>query len=164
LPELARFAHNELGAYTKIGHSNGSIMPPRYIDAISISINAYTDAIHIDYTGVSNVEVLKNFVRIYEAGIELDASSVFIPEYIDCEEIEKIADFIANVDPKIPYHIIGYVPVPGSPWRGATREGVERAAQTARKHLSTVTFSCPSLEDFLNLRKTDPRYISVRVA
>jgi len=164
LPELARFAHNELNAYTKIGHSNGSIMPPRYIDAISISIKAYTDSIHVDYTGVSNEKVLNNFVRIYDLGIKLDASSVFIPEYIDCEEIEKIAKFIANIDHRIPYRIIGYVPVPGAPWRGPTQEEVEFAAQTARKHLSNVTFSCLSPDEFLNLRNTDPLYKSIRVA
>lgn len=164
LPEVARFAHNELNAYTKIGHSNGSIMPPKNIDAISVSIKAYTDAIHLDYVGVSNVEVLKNFVRIYESGMELDASSVFIPGYIDREEIEKIARFIADVDPKIPYHIIGYVPVPGTPWRGPTQEEVKCAAKAARKHLSKVTFSCLNPNDFLSLREKDPRYRSVRVA
>lgn len=164
LPELARFAHNKLGAYVKIGHSNGSIMPPRDIDAISISIKAYTNAIHVHYTTVPNNDVLTNFAKAYEMGIEMDASSVFIPEYIDSDEIEKIAKLIANVDPKIPYHIIGYVPVPGAPWREPTQEEVERAAKTARKHLSKVTFSCLSPDEFLNLRETDPRYRSVRVA
>jgi len=164
LAELARFARNELDAYTKIGHSNGSVMPPRDIDAMSISIKAYTDSIHVDYTGVSNVEVLRNFIKIYDLGVELDASSVFIPGYIDCEETEKIARFIADIDPKIPYHSIGYIPVPGAQWRRPTPVEVERVAQTARKHLSEVTFSCLSPDEALNLRGTDPRYRSVRVA
>lgn len=164
LPQLARFCHNELKAYTKIGHSNGSIMPPNDIDAISVSIKAYTNRIHIDYTGVPNNDVLTNFAKIYEMGIKVDASSVFIPEYVDCDEIEKIAKFIADVDPEIPYHIVGYVPVPDAPWRGPTLEEVKCAAQIARKHLSNVTFSCLSHEEFLNLRETDPRYRSVKVA
>jgi len=165
LPELARFAHEDLGAYTKIGHSNGSIMPPKYIDAISVSLKAYTEALHIDYTGVSNREVLKNFKKIYERGIELDASSVLIPGYIDCEEIEKIAKFIANVDPNIPYHITGYIPTPGAIWRGPTLNEVKYAAQIAKKYLSKVTFShYSSPSDYFRMLKTDLRYRSVRVA
>lgn len=163
LPELVRFCHDELKVYTKIGHSNGSIMPPKDVDAISVSIKAYTDAIHIDYTGFSNSKVLTNFAKIHDIGIKVDASSVLIPEYIDSNEIEKIAKFIASIDPNIPYHIIGYVPVPGAPWRRPTQEEVEHAAQIARKHLSNVTFSCLSPEEFLNLREKDPRYRSVEV-
>jgi pyruvate formate lyase activating enzyme len=139
-------------------------MPPKDIDAISVSIKAYTNVIHIDYTGVSNTSVLRNFIRIHKIGIEVDASSVFIPEYIDSDEVEKIAKFIASVDPNIPYHIIGYVPVPGTPWRGPRQEEVKRAAQIARKYLSNVTFSCLSSDEFLDLREVDPRYRSVRVA
>lgn len=163
LPELARFAHEELNAYTKIGHSNGSNMPPKHIDGISISIKAYTNSLHMDYTGVSNHSVLNNFVNIYKSGIRLDASSVFIPGYIDCDEIEKIAEFVAGVDPKIPYHIIGYIPVPGAPWRAPIKEEVEKAAKVAKKHLMNVTYSCLSQKEFLKIRHIDPRYKSMRI-
>lgn len=163
LPELAKFAHEELGAYVKIGHSNGSRIPPRYVDGISISIKAYTNELHVDYTGVPNDKVLDNFVKIYNMGLDLDASSVFIHGYIDCDEIEKIAKFIADVDPKIPYHIIGYIPVPGAPWRAPSRDEVEEAARIAKKYLVNVTYSCLSLNEFLNLRKKDPRYESIRI-
>jgi pyruvate formate lyase activating enzyme len=164
LPKLAHFAHEELKAYTKIGHSNGSLMPPENIDAISISIKAYTNAVHIDYTEVSNASVLKNFAKMYDLGIEIDASSVLIPEYIDCDEIEKIARFIAEIDPNIPYHIIGYVPVPGAPWREPTYQEIEHAAHIAKKYLSRVTFSRLTPDEFLNIRNIDPRYKSIRVA
>jgi pyruvate formate lyase activating enzyme len=139
-------------------------MPPKDIDAVSVSIKAYTDAIHIDYTGVSNVNVLKNFVKMYDLGIKMDASSVFIPEYIDYGEIEKIAKFIAEVDPEIPYHLIGYVPVPDAPWREPTRQEIEHAARIAKKYLSKVTFSRLTPDEFLNIRNVDPRYKSIRVA
>lgn len=164
LPEIARFAHNELGAYTKIGHSNGSNMPPQDIDATSVSIKAYTDALHIDYTGVSNATALKNFAEAYRLGIKLDASSVFIPGYIACDEIERIARFIAGVDPNIPYHIVGYVPVPGVAWRRPTYGEMEEAAAIASKYLASVTFSHLNLEDFVDLGTRDIRYRSVVVA
>lgn len=163
LPELARFAHEKLGAYTRIGHSNGSIMPTKYIDETSVSIKAYTDSLHIDYTGVSNTDVLKNFVEAHKVGIKLEASSVFIPGFIDSDEIEKIAKFIADVDRGIPYRIIGFVPPPHSPWRKPTHQEVEKAAQIAKGHLSNVTFSCLSTEDFIRV-SIHTRYGSIRVA
>ena len=164
LAEVARFAHEELGAYTKIGHSNGSILPPAHIDAISVSLKAFDEALHRDYTGMSNAPVLANFEAMYRQSIQVDASSVFIPGYVGLEEIERIARFIAWLDPEIPYHITGYVPVPGAPWRGPTREEVEKAAEAARRYLAHVTFSALTADDFFHLRERDVRYRSVRVA
>ncbi|HEY66019.1 MAG TPA: radical SAM protein [Caldilineae bacterium] len=164
LAEVARFAHKELGLFTKIGHSNGSNMPPDHIDAVSVSIKAFDDALHREYTGVSNAPVLANFKTMYQRGIQVDASSVFIPEFIDLGEIERIVRFIASLDPEIPYHITGYVPVPGAPWRAPTREEVEEAADVARRYLAHVTFSALTQDDLLHLRERDVRYQSVRVA
>jgi len=164
LAEVARFAHEKLGAYTKVGHSNGSILPPEHIDAISVSIKAFDEALHRAYTGVSNASVLANFEAMYRRGIQVDASSVLIPGYIGLEEIERIARFIASLDPEIPYHIIGYVPVPDAPWRAPTKEEVEEAAMVAKRYLAQVTFSALSTDDFLHLRERDERYQSVRVA
>ncbi len=164
LAELARFAHEELGLFTKIGHSNGSNMPPDHIDAASVSIKAFDDALHREYTGVSNAPVLANFETMYRRGIQVDASSVFIPELIGLDEIERIARFIASLDPEIPYHITSYVPVPGAPWRAPTREEVEKAADVARRYLAHVTFSALTRDDLLHLRERDVRYQSVRVA
>ena len=164
LAEVARFAHQELDAYTKLGHSTGSIMPPAHIDAASVSLKTFDEALHRDYTGVSNAAVLANFEAMYRRGVQVDASSVLIPDYIGLDEIERIARFIAALDPEIPYHITGYVPVPGAPWRGPTREEVEEAAAVAQRHLAHVTFSALTADDFFHLRERDVRYQSVRVA
>jgi pyruvate formate lyase activating enzyme len=164
LPKLAHFVRYKLGAHTKIGHSNGSAMPPDDVEATSVSIKAFSDEIHIPYTGVSNAPVLENFARAYENGVAMEASSVFIPGYIDCDEIEKIARFIAEIDPQIPYHIVGYIPVPDAPWRAPTPDEVKQAVAIAERHLSHVTSSCLGMEGFLHLKATDPRYESIKVA
>jgi pyruvate formate lyase activating enzyme len=140
------------------------MMPPANIDAVSVSIKAHSNKIHVEYTGVPNDEVLKNFERMYKRGIKLEASSVLIPQYIDCDEIERIAKFIAGIDQTIPYHIVGYVPVPNAPWRGTRPEEVEHAARLASKYLSNVTFSCLTPEMLRNLRAVDPRFKSAVVA
>jgi pyruvate formate lyase activating enzyme len=164
LAEAARFAHQELGAYTKLGHCTGYNLPPAHIDAASVSLKTFDEALHRDYTGVSNAAVLANFEAMYRRGIQVDASSVFIPDCIGLGEIERIACFVASLDPDIPYHITGYVPVPGAPWRGPTREEVEEAAAIAQRYLMQVTFSAMTADEFFHLRERDIRYQSIRVA
>ncbi len=164
LPEIAEFAHDVLGAFTKIGHSTGFNMPPEHIDAVSISIKTLSDGIHKKYTGVSNVRVLENFEAMHRKGLTVDASSVLIPGLVDKNDIEQIARFIADIDPEIPYHVIGYVPVPGAPWRRPTSKEVKEAEGLARRHLGYVTSSCLTVEDFLYSQVRDVRYKSIRVA
>ncbi len=161
LPELISFVKNELGVYACLGHTNGSNVVD--VDESNVSIKSCTDRLHVDYTGVSNTAVLKNFEKAYNMGIKMKASSVFIPEYVDNDEIEKIAKFVADIDKNIPYHIVGYVPVPGTPWKKPRYEDVKNASDTAKHYLKNVTFSCLSKEEFFNL-SSDSRYKSVRVA
>ena len=164
LSEIARFAHEELGAYTKLGHSTACVLPPEHIDAATVSLKAFDDQLHRNYTGFSNRSILENIRLMHKLGIRLDLSSVFIPEYIDLAEIERIARFVASLDPQIPYHIIGYIPVPGTPWRAPRTEEVEEAANLARRFLSNVTFSALSAEQFRTIKERDIRYQSIQVA
>jgi len=164
LPGIAGFAHNDLGVFTKIGHSTGFNMPPDNIDAVSISIKSLSDGIHRKYTGVSNRRVLANFQAMWGKGIAVDASSVLIPGLVEKDEIERIARFVAGIDPGIPYHIIGYVPVPGAPWRKPSPDEVKEAVGLAERHLRNVTSSCLTVDDFLHHRERDERYGSIRVA
>ena len=143
-----------------IGHSNGSILPPLTIDKISISIKALTDPLHQILTGMSNEKVLYNFKYIYEAGIELSASSIFIPEIIDGAEIEKICNFIATIDETIPYHIISYIPVKGCEWRAPTIDETKKVVKVASKYLHKITYSNLSPEQALTLPQWDERYMS----
>lgn len=163
--EICDFTKNELGVYSKIGHSNGFNLPPECIDAISVSIKSLSEDVHLKYTGKSNVPVLKNFKIIYERGIEVDASSVFIPGLIEYDEIGEISRFIADIDFKIPYHIVGYVPVPDAPWRSPTKKEILEVKQAAEQYLDNVTISWfHSPEDYIRMTKEDSNYQSVRVA
>lgn len=148
LPELIDFAKN-LKAHVRIT-TNGSNPIPEGVDAASVSIKAYTDSIHVDYTGKSNHSILKNFVEAYERGVKLKASSVFIPNYIDVDEIEKVACFIASIDHSIPYHIIGFIPFGNVPWRAPKLSEMLRAVKVAKKYLKNVTWSLPNstLKDY----------------
>lgn len=165
LEELALFCHDELGVVTKIGHSNGANVPPRGIDEANISIKTTRNEIHLPHCCESAKRVLNNFKTAYEMGIKLDASSVLIPGLIDVPQIVEVARFIADIDDSIPYHIIGYIPVPGAPWRSPTPAELERAEREARLFLNKVSTSCWSPEDWKrDPAERDPRYRKIRVA
>jgi pyruvate-formate lyase-activating enzyme len=103
------------------------------------SIKALSDKLHRHYTGKSNKKALNNFVRYHQSAIKLRVESVFIPEYIDCPEIEDISRFIAGVDKSIPYRIDAYIPIGDNPWRRPTSLEIETATSIARKHLEHVS-------------------------
>jgi len=165
LAELAIFAHDEMGVITKIGHSNGARVPPEGIDEANISIKTLRDDVHLDHCGVPSSVVQRNFRIAYENGVKLDASSVLIPGLIEVEEMLRIAEFVSSIDDTIPYHIIGYIPVPSAPWRRPTVEEVGMAKTGAEEFLKTVTLSCWSERDWKrDPAERDQRYRKIRVA
>lgn len=114
--------------------------PPKASDKVKVSIKAYREDVHRSYTGKSNRDVLRNFREIYDhASAKLTSETVLIPGLVDLDEVERIAEFVASIDPTIPLRINAYRPVaPGTPWRSPTREEVLRAANVARKHLNNA--------------------------
>lgn len=165
LSEICDFTRNELDIYTKIGHSNGYNLPPDSVDALSMSIKSLSEDFYLKYTGKSNIPVLKNFKGAYKRGTHIDASSVFIPGLVECTEIEAISKFISSIDPKIHYHITGYIPVPGAPWRSPILDEIERAKIAAEKYLDNVSISWfSSVNDYVKMTTEDPKYQSIKIA
>jgi len=152
LPKLAKSLHTEFATYNVLLTNGFSILPVKYFDEIVFSIKAYTDSLHREYTGKPNTEALANFISLYEAGAKLRAESVFIPEYIEHKEIEKIAWFIGQVDKDIPYRIDAYLPVDDNPWRRPTGEEMKAAVSAAKRHLNNV--SCLTGDEELKYKVT----------
>ena len=139
MPELARALHSEFGCYT-IMLTNGLFLPDLGdIDEVIFSIKALTPEVHRAYTGVDNSGILDNFALLAKSDIRMQAETVLIPGLIDALEIERVAGFVAGVDPEIILRIDAYFPVPNCPWRAATREEVEEAALRAGCHLKKVS-------------------------
>lgn len=129
-----------------------------------MSLKTLDDDVHRKHTGVSNHRVLWHFRQAHEAGVVLDASSVLIPGLVGPLEVERVARFVADIDPSIPFHIIAYVPIPDSRWRAPTEGEVAHAASLVGDHLGSVTWSQLTTSDVANLTVRDPRYASVKVA
>ncbi|AKG54160.1 radical SAM domain protein [Dehalogenimonas sp. WBC-2] len=119
--------------------TNGYHMPDlTHTDKVEFGIKALTDSINIDYTGKSNKAVLENLVKTYQMGKKIIVESVLIPEYMDIDEIERIAKFVAGIDRNIPFMILPYFKSGDNPWRRPTPSDMEQAAEAARHHLTTV--------------------------
>lgn len=80
------------------------------IDSFWLDIKAYDDKVHRDLTGASNKWILKLPAEIVERDFILEVSSVYIPGWVEADQIGKIAELLAQVDPKIPYAIVAFLP------------------------------------------------------
>ncbi len=106
--------------------TNGTALPRLMDRALDLSLatggcvkfdlKAHDDALHRALTGASNRYTLKNFAR---AAARFDerpdpppvvASTLLVPGYVDVEEIARIARFIAELNPAIPYALLGFAP------------------------------------------------------
>ena len=67
-------------------------------------------------TGASNQRILENIAvaasyipRRKEPPLVV-VSTLLVPEYVTAEEVGRIARFIAEIDPDIPYSLLGFAP------------------------------------------------------
>jgi pyruvate formate lyase activating enzyme len=163
LPDMLAFCKRELGVTTRLGHTNGSGLVLDNLDAANVSFKMFDDDLHQKYTGQSVLPSLDNFRRYYEAGIKLKAGTVFNPELGGLEQVEKIAAFVAGVDRRISFHILGFIPVPGTSWRRPTDEEMQQAVALVRRYLDTVSFSHITTEQAKDLKQRDERFDVRRV-
>ncbi|WP_052696160.1 radical SAM protein [Palaeococcus ferrophilus] len=96
-------------------------------EGITFSIKALDDRLHRGITGVSNERALENFERYAKTG-KLVAETVFVPGLVECDEIERIARFIASLNPDMPLRIDPLV-------QGANFKDVDECIERVRKIL-----------------------------
>jgi len=71
---------------------------------------------------------------------------------------------VADLSPEIPFHIMGYIPVPGQLFQSPTVQQMSYAFKACRKHLAHVNSSHLSSEQAVNLSKRDDRFDVKRIA
>jgi pyruvate formate lyase activating enzyme len=83
---------------------------------LKFDLKAYDDGLHRALTGVSNQRTLRNFERCAQ-GFEVDretplviASTLLVPGYVDAEQVQRLAEFIAAINPYIPYALLAFAP------------------------------------------------------
>ena len=158
LREMVEFSKKELGAYTKLGHTNGSDLQIPFLDAANIGFKAWSDELHLKLTGRPKSLIFDNFSRAFDAGMELSASMIYIPGLVDLDEMEHVLKYLAALDKNIPFHIMGYIPVPGLDYRRPTSEEMEDAKKLCLSYLSKVGASHLTSEEALGLTSRDDRF------
>ncbi len=158
LEEMLKFAKTELGATTRLGHTNGSRLPMPFLDGANVGFKAWDEELHLKITGKPKELVYGSFRAAAKAGLQLAANMVFIPELVGLAELEGLACFLAEIDQSIPFHIMGYIPVPGQTWRRPNTEEMQEAMQLCKRYLTNVNSSHLSSEEALNLQSRDDRF------
>ena len=140
LPKITRMLKEDFGAYNMLLTNGVKLTDMSHVDEVMFSLKALDEDIYSTYTGRSNEKALENLKKIYNTGMKLQVETVLIPGLIDAYEVERVAKYIAAIDPEIPYRIDAYFKVPDCPWPDAGNEEVEHAAELARKHLKHVSY------------------------
>lgn len=131
------------------------------IDEVCGSIKAITPQIFKEFTGRDSPDrVLKNFEKYADNDhIKLRAETIFVPGLIDKEEIQKIATFIASIDPQIPYRIDAYIPISAyfpkkkDRFREPTQKEMNEAKLTAGKYLKNVSVLTRGIKPKFEVKK-----------
>ncbi len=83
---------------------------------IKFDIKAWHPAIYKALTGTDNSELFENIKIAAERISErkwpplVVASTLLVPGYVDEEEVRAIAEFLADLDPEIPYSLLAFHP------------------------------------------------------
>jgi pyruvate formate lyase activating enzyme len=113
---------------------------------IKFDLKTWNKNLNTALCGVSNMPSLENFRMIGEEFFKerpklpiITVSTLLIPGYVDVEEVQGLASFIAEVDPRIPYNLLAFYPhylltdLPTT-----SRELAYRCQDIAEKHLENV--------------------------
>ncbi|NIW37457.1 MAG: radical SAM protein [Gemmatimonadetes bacterium] len=83
---------------------------------VKFDLKAYDEGLHQALTGASNRQTLENFARAAtrfderSAPPPVVASTLLVPGYVDADEVGRLAHFIAELNPAIPYALLGFAP------------------------------------------------------
>ena len=80
------------------------------VDAFWLDIKAFDADKHRWLTGCSNAHILQLPEEIIEREFTLEVLSLYIPDLVESDELEKIARSLAVVDTRIPFTILAFFP------------------------------------------------------
>jgi pyruvate formate lyase activating enzyme len=82
-----------------------------YLDAINTDLKAFTDDYYVKICGGKIKPVKENIRWVQENGIWQEITTLIVTNHNDSEdELKRLADFLVNISPEIPWHISRYFP------------------------------------------------------
>ena len=113
--ETAKIAKEE-GIYNNFV-TNGYIAPEPlktiqpYLDAANIDLKSFSDEFYRNVCGAKLQPVLDSIRLYHQLGIWIEITTLIIPNYNDSDqELRDIAQFIKDIDERIPWHITAFYP------------------------------------------------------
>ena len=83
-----------------------------YSNAINIDLKSFNPEFYRRISGGQLEPVLENIKLFYKSKILVELTTLIIPDHNDSnEELSQIAQFIASINPKIPWHISRFHPM-----------------------------------------------------
>ena len=115
--ECARLIKAETDLWVLI-ETNGYGLTPQNLDLLKeagvdtfwLDIKAYDEGDHKWLTGCFNRHILKLPEAIVKRGFVLEILSLYIPGLVETRQLKKIAQLIADINPDIPFTILGFFP------------------------------------------------------
>jgi pyruvate-formate lyase-activating enzyme len=80
------------------------------VDAFWLDIKAHDPEKHKWLTGCSNESILKLPEEILKRRFTLEVLSLYIPDLVETDELERIARDLAAVDPTVPFTVLAFFP------------------------------------------------------
>jgi pyruvate-formate lyase-activating enzyme len=130
------------------------------IDSFWLDLKAFNPDVHRKLTGVNNEMILRLPEEIVKRNFTLEILTLFIPGWVESDQIKDLAQIIARVDTTIPFTILAFFPEyklkdTPSPSLNQMTEAYERVRETGLKNirLGNIGVFVKNDDDFRNLYK-----------
>jgi pyruvate-formate lyase-activating enzyme len=90
--------------------TNLDLMTSAGLDAFWLDIKAYDEAVYRRLCGTGNETVLRAPAQILSRGFTLEVLTLYIPGWVETDQITSIARLIADLDPAIPFTLLAFFP------------------------------------------------------
>ncbi len=157
LGTILEFCKKNLNAETALGHTNGCNLDIENLDMANVGLKAWDEETHMKMTGMSKNTIYNSVLRGSERGIKINANIIYIPDEVDLDQIEAVAEWVSHLKDSS-FHIMGYIPVPGQPYRRPTSDDMLKAQSVAEKYFNHVGYSHLSVEEAISLDRDDDRF------
>ena len=80
------------------------------LDSVWLDMKAYSKEIYRKLCGTDNEHILELPIRIIEEGLVLEVVLLYIPEFVELNEINKFGELLASVDKDVPVMLLAFFP------------------------------------------------------
>ncbi len=103
------------------------------VDSVWLDVKAWDERVHRELTGATNEHSIEAIELVPEHGMTLEVCTLYIPGYVEADQILKVAETVAEVDKTIPFTILAYFPEYRMKVRPPTVSELKTAERLARE-------------------------------